>query len=104
MELLGQRVVLRPAAEGDLDFYVALRNNADVISWTGAGGPRERSDVERDLGRWGPATNGPTQRRARSRLVASSTRRTGTKESRPRPRSSWSTIASIASDSIVSSR
>ena len=52
MELRGQRVVLRPAAQGDLDFYVALRNNADVIRWTGAGGPREPSDVERDLGRW----------------------------------------------------
>ena len=39
MKLASERLLLRPANEGDLDFYVDLRNRPEVVCWSG-GEPR----------------------------------------------------------------
>lgn len=51
VELVSERLVLRPASEGDLDFYFELRNSPEILARTGLE-PRPRSDIERQLRRW----------------------------------------------------
>jgi [ribosomal protein S5]-alanine N-acetyltransferase len=49
VELMSERLVLRPADERDLDFYVELRNRPDILALPGRE-PRPRSEIERQLG------------------------------------------------------
>jgi RimJ/RimL family protein N-acetyltransferase len=51
MELSTARLLLRPAAEGDLDFYFDLRNRPEILALPGRE-PRPRSDVEHQLRGW----------------------------------------------------
>ena len=51
MELVSERLVLRPASEGDLDFYFELRNRPEILARPGRE-PRPRSEVERQLRGW----------------------------------------------------
>jgi [ribosomal protein S5]-alanine N-acetyltransferase len=50
-EIVGERLVLRSASEGDLDFYFELRNGPEMLARTGLE-LRPRSDVERQLRGW----------------------------------------------------
>src|SRR6187402_88138 len=51
VELVSERLVLRPASESDLDFYFELRNRPEILARP-AVEPRPRSEVERQLHRW----------------------------------------------------
>ncbi|HEY6055311.1 MAG TPA: GNAT family N-acetyltransferase [Gaiellaceae bacterium] len=51
MELASERLVLRPAHLGDLDFYVELRNHPEILA-PQRGDPCPRSEVERRLRSW----------------------------------------------------
>ena len=51
VELLSERLVLRPASERDLDFYFELRNRPEILARPGRE-PRPRSEVERQLRGW----------------------------------------------------
>jgi ribosomal-protein-alanine N-acetyltransferase len=51
VELVGERLALRPASERDLDFYYELRNRPEILARPGVE-PRPRSDVERQLRGW----------------------------------------------------
>ena len=51
MELTNGRLVLRPADQRDLDFYVELRNHPEILALPRRQ-PRPRSDVERQLQLW----------------------------------------------------
>jgi RimJ/RimL family protein N-acetyltransferase len=51
VELVSERLVLRPASEGDLDLYFELRNSPEILARTGLE-PRPRSDIERQLRGW----------------------------------------------------
>jgi RimJ/RimL family protein N-acetyltransferase len=48
LELVGEHVVLRPASEGDLDFYLGLRNAREVPASRGSGEPRPETEIEFD--------------------------------------------------------
>lgn len=48
MELVSERLVLRPADTGDLDVYVGLRNHPEILA-ASASAPRSRSEVARQL-------------------------------------------------------
>jgi RimJ/RimL family protein N-acetyltransferase len=51
VELVSERLVLRPVSERDLDFYFELRNRAEILARPGVE-PRRRSEVERRLRGW----------------------------------------------------
>lgn len=51
MELVSERLVLRPASESDLDFYVEMRNRPEILARPDQE-PRPRSQVERQLRVW----------------------------------------------------
>ena len=51
VELVSERLVLRPASEADLDFYYDLRNRPEILARPGLE-PRPRSDIERQLRGW----------------------------------------------------
>jgi len=51
VELVSERLALRPAIEADLDFYYDLRNRPEILARPGVE-PRPRSDIERQLHRW----------------------------------------------------
>ncbi len=51
VELMSEGLVLRPAGEGDLDFYFELRNRPEILALPGRE-PRPRSEVERQLRGW----------------------------------------------------
>ena len=51
VELVSERLVLRPASERDLDFYFELRNRPEILARPGRE-PRPRSEVERQLRGW----------------------------------------------------
>ena len=51
VELVSGRLVLRPASESDLDFYVEMRNRPEILSRADHE-PKPRSQVERQLHRW----------------------------------------------------
>ncbi len=52
VELVGERLVLRPASEGDLDFYVGLRNVPEVLASSGGREARPKAEIERELRGW----------------------------------------------------
>ena len=51
MELVSERLVLRPASESDLDFYFAMRNSPEVLARPDQE-PKPRWLVERQLQGW----------------------------------------------------
>jgi [ribosomal protein S5]-alanine N-acetyltransferase len=51
LELVSERLVLRPAEMRDLDFYFELRNRPEILALPGRQAS-PRSDVERQLQRW----------------------------------------------------
>jgi RimJ/RimL family protein N-acetyltransferase len=51
VELVSERLALRPVSEGDLDFYDELRNRPEILARPGVE-PRPRSDIERQLRGW----------------------------------------------------
>ena len=51
VELVTERLVLRPASESDLDFYFEMRNRPEILA-RGAHEPKPRSLVERQLQGW----------------------------------------------------
>ena len=51
MELANERLVLRPVAELDLDFYFELRNRPEILALPDRE-PRPRSEVEHQLSGW----------------------------------------------------
>lgn len=51
VELTSERLVLRPADLGDLEFYVELRNHPEILA-SPPREPRPRSEVERQLQGW----------------------------------------------------
>jgi [ribosomal protein S5]-alanine N-acetyltransferase len=51
VELMSERLVLRPAGERDLDFYFELRNRPEILAFPGRE-PRPRSEIERQLSGW----------------------------------------------------
>ena len=114
VELVSERLVLRPASESDLDFYFEMRNRPELLARADHE-PKPRSLVERQLrggsngGRSTASEPGPSSidramsargvwsstrwarvgrasRRVRPKSGSSSIRRTGTEASRPRRR------------------
>ena len=51
VELVSERLVLRPASERDLDFYFELRNCPEVLARPGVDA-RPRSEIERQIRWW----------------------------------------------------
>ena len=51
MELVSERLLLRPSSERDLDFYFELRNNPIVLAHPGRK-PRPRSEIARQIRWW----------------------------------------------------
>jgi RimJ/RimL family protein N-acetyltransferase len=51
VELVSARLVLRPASESDLDFYVEMRNRPEILARADHE-PKPRSQVERQLRGW----------------------------------------------------
>ena len=51
VELVSERLVLRPASESDLDFYVEMRNRPEILA-AGDHEPKPRALVERQLHGW----------------------------------------------------
>ena len=51
VELVSERLVLRPASESDLDFYVEMRNSPEILA-RGDHEPKPRSLIERQLQGW----------------------------------------------------
>ena len=51
VELVSERLVLRPTSERDLDFYFELRNCAEVLARPGVD-PRPRSEIKHQIRRW----------------------------------------------------
>ena len=51
VELASERLVLRPASESDLDFYVEMRNRPEILARADHE-PKPRSQVERQLHPW----------------------------------------------------
>ncbi len=51
MQLVSERLVLRPASESDLDFYVEMRNRPEILARPDHE-PKPRSQVERQLHGW----------------------------------------------------
>ena len=51
MELVSERLVLRPVSEGDLDFYFELRNNAALLARPGRE-PRPKPEIARQIRWW----------------------------------------------------
>jgi ribosomal-protein-alanine N-acetyltransferase len=51
VELVSERLVLRPTEMRDLDFYFELRNRPEILALPRRQ-PSQRSDVERQLQRW----------------------------------------------------
>ena len=51
VELVSERLVLRPASEADLDFYFEMRNRPEILAGAGHN-PKPRSLVERQLQGW----------------------------------------------------
>lgn len=51
VELVSERLVLRPASVRDLEFYFELRNSPEILAHS-AMQPRPRSEVERQLRKW----------------------------------------------------
>lgn len=51
VELVSERLVLRPASESDLDFYFEMRNRPEILALPGQE-PKPRALVERQLQGW----------------------------------------------------
>jgi RimJ/RimL family protein N-acetyltransferase len=51
VELVSERLVLRPASEADLDFYFEMRNRPEILARPDHE-PKPRSQVERQLHGW----------------------------------------------------
>jgi [ribosomal protein S5]-alanine N-acetyltransferase len=51
VELVDERLVLRPASESDLDFYVEMRNRPEILARADHE-PKPRSLIERQLHGW----------------------------------------------------
>ena len=51
MELVSERLVLRPVSEGDLDFYFELRNNPVLLARPGRE-PRPKPEIARQIRWW----------------------------------------------------
>src|SRR5829696_566904 len=51
VELVSERLVLRPASESDLDFYFEMRNRPEILARPDHE-PKPRSQVERQLRGW----------------------------------------------------
>jgi RimJ/RimL family protein N-acetyltransferase len=51
LELVSDRLLLRPTEMRDLEFYFELRNGPEILALPGRQ-PSQRSDVERQLQRW----------------------------------------------------
>ena len=51
VELVSERLVLRPASESDLDFYFGMRNRPEILARADHE-PKPRSQVERQLHGW----------------------------------------------------
>ncbi len=52
VELVSERLVLRPASESDLDFYFEMRNRPEILARSPGHEPKSRLQVERQLHGW----------------------------------------------------